>query len=212
MKIIAHRGLWLAPGEKNSEIAFQRCIEKGYGIETDVRDYLGELVICHDVPEKGGTFTSFNNFLEAYKQNTDGKAVLAINIKSDGLHHLITEAIDRHRLLSYFVFDMSFPNMYFNYRPGRLRFFTSVNEFIRQPALLEEAAGIWLDGYSDIWYNMEQIEAYAKSGKEVCIVSPELHGRDYHPLWKLIREHKINNLEGISLCTDYPDDANIFFN
>jgi glycerophosphoryl diester phosphodiesterase len=51
-RILAHRGYWLEPGEKNSLSAFRRAFEGGFGIETDIRDLDGELVVSHDPPTR----------------------------------------------------------------------------------------------------------------------------------------------------------------
>ena len=48
MQILAHRGRWRSPSEKNSEGAFRAALSAGYGIETDIRDFDGRLVISHD--------------------------------------------------------------------------------------------------------------------------------------------------------------------
>ena len=52
MYILSHRGFWLSPNEKNLEIAFRRSFEAGFGVETDIRDYQGRLVIAHDIASK----------------------------------------------------------------------------------------------------------------------------------------------------------------
>lgn len=49
MEIISHRGYWKCKNEKNTKIAFNRSFNMGYGIETDIRDFRGELVISHDI-------------------------------------------------------------------------------------------------------------------------------------------------------------------
>ena len=54
-RIMCHRGYWsgelgIAPLQKNSWEAFERAIDFGFGIETDLRDYAGSVVISHDVP------------------------------------------------------------------------------------------------------------------------------------------------------------------
>jgi hypothetical protein len=51
VKIISHRGAWLEASEKNTEIAFRRSFDRGFGVETDVRDCAGELVIAHEMPD-----------------------------------------------------------------------------------------------------------------------------------------------------------------
>jgi nucleoside-diphosphate-sugar epimerase len=49
MNIISHRGFWLKDEEKNTIQAFERSFEFGFGTETDIRDYKGELVISYDM-------------------------------------------------------------------------------------------------------------------------------------------------------------------
>ena len=52
MKILAHRGAWNTSDEKNTVLAIKRAFCHGWGIETDVRDYCGKLVISHDIASK----------------------------------------------------------------------------------------------------------------------------------------------------------------
>lgn len=53
MELLAHRGYWSNGIPGNSPEALKRALECGYGIESDVRDYDGTLVISHYVAEKG---------------------------------------------------------------------------------------------------------------------------------------------------------------
>ena len=212
MRIIAHRGYWLDAAEKNTEAAFLRSIEHGFGIETDIRDRNGELIVCHDVPLPHEAYLSFDEFLHLYSKQADKNAVLGINVKSDGLQHLLQAAIAKHQLSSYFVFDMSFPTLYFNYRNGPLKFFTSINEFNRTPALFDECTGIWADAYTGLWYDMSLLRGFLDKGKQVCIVSPELHGREHMELWHMIKQAGLHLHDGCMLCTDHPGTASSFFN
>ena len=50
MKILSHRGFWREVAEKNKLVAFDYSFSLGFGTETDVRDFGGELVISHDIP------------------------------------------------------------------------------------------------------------------------------------------------------------------
>lgn len=54
-----------------------------------------------------------------------------------------------------------------------------------------------------------EVENILKDGKIACVVSPELHGRDYSDVWNQLKY--INN-PNLYLCTDYPDEAQKFFN
>ena len=53
MEILSHRGYWQCPEEKNQEVAFSRSFDLGFGCETDLRDYGGEIVISHDMATGG---------------------------------------------------------------------------------------------------------------------------------------------------------------
>ena len=50
MQLLAHRGLWNRPEEKNSLQALTASFNLGIGVETDIRDCDGSLVISHDPP------------------------------------------------------------------------------------------------------------------------------------------------------------------
>src|SRR6478672_9857332 len=103
MHLLAHRGFWKKPEEKNSELAFLRSAEEGYGIETDIRDAGGELVIAHNMPEAGEKLMSFGDFLRLYINNSSTPGYLAINIKADGLQDAIRDALLKFKVEKYFV-------------------------------------------------------------------------------------------------------------
>ena len=85
MKFIAHRGFWNDKYSKNSKGAFIHALQLGYGIETDVRDFNGDLVISHDPPsQENKKLMSFDQFLSLYSKYQK-KQILALNVKSDGL-------------------------------------------------------------------------------------------------------------------------------
>ena len=52
MKILCHRGAWKFETEKNSVAAIKKAVSLGYGFESDIRDYRGELVISHDIADE----------------------------------------------------------------------------------------------------------------------------------------------------------------
>ena len=90
MKIIAHRGNWMDPEEKNSTLAIERGILNFDGIETDIRDVHKNLAVSHDMPE--GRVIFFEKILS---DCCDTEKVFAINIKADGL----SDFEDRYCLL-----------------------------------------------------------------------------------------------------------------
>ena len=148
MKILCHRGYWNDALEKNSLDALSRAIERGYGFESDVRDYRGELVISHDIanqnaPKLKDVFKLLNAVNDQF--------CFAINVKADGLATMLKDMLSEFGLKNYFAFDMSVPQMLW-YRTTGLRFFTRQSEFEPAPALYDDATGIWLDAfYSEEW-------------------------------------------------------------
>ncbi|WKW30685.1 phosphodiesterase [Pseudomonas viridiflava] len=202
MKILSHRGYWNDPNEKNSRTAFKRSLELGFGLETDIRDCAGRLVVSHDMPT--GHELGFEQLLAMLQ----GKSLpLALNIKADGMVDSIRRALQAHEVQDWFVFDMSVPDMR-SYLDAGLPVFARVSEVEREPPWAREVTGIWLDSFSGADYDTNQIARFLGDGKRVCVVSPELHNRPHQHLWKALESLR-DNAE-LMLCTDYPELARKF--
>lgn len=208
MKIISHRGYWSSSCKKNSRESFIRSFDLGFGVETDIRDYKGNLIISHDIPK--GNEIDFLDFLKlAISYNNSDQLTLALNIKADGLSSNLYECMSKYPTLDYFVFDMSIPDM-MSYVDTDIPIFTRLSDIENSPLLLDKTSGIWLDAFYSDWYSDEFLEELLNTSKQVCIVSPELHARDYSNLWsRLLSMRKFDNL---LICTDHPEEANAFFN
>lgn len=207
MKILSHRGYWKSGEEKNSEAAFIRSFKLGFGIETDVRDHNGRLVISHDPPQ-GNPFPA-ERLWEIYKQHGDGLP-LALNIKADGLQHLLQENLNQFQIENYFVFDMSIPDTLPYLRSG-MPFFTRISEYESTPSFYQESAGIWLDCFKEEWMDQADIMQPLEEGKKVCLVSPELHQREHEKFWSNLMIWGLLKNENFMICTDYPEAARSFF-
>lgn len=199
MKVLSHRGLWTTTAEKNTVRAFARSFQAGWGTETDVRDAAGRLVMSHDMPS--GNEISLDDFLLL---QAGLNLPLAINIKADGLAEPLRKTMLRHGVRDWFVFDMSVPDMRAHLRAGN-PVMTRVSEVERTPVWLAESCGVWLDGFDSAWFGAADIEDLLRGGKRVCVVSPELHGRDPTAVWQMLRP--LTRREGLMLCTDRPQDA-----
>lgn len=202
MKVISHRGYWKTPDEKNSVVAFQRSFELGFGTETDVRDLDGALVISHDMPTRG--VMGMTEFLAL----TGGKLPLALNIKSDGLAEPLREAMTAYDRSSWFVFDMSIPDMRMHLKAGN-PVFTRISEVEQVPVWFDECEGVWLDHFDREWFDVDFVTTLLDTGKRVCVVSSELHRRDYSRLWKMLQP--LAACDNLILCTDVPEKAQDFF-
>ena len=207
MKIISHRGYWKLPAEKNTINAFQRSFSLGFGTETDIRDLKGELVISHDMPK--GDEMRLEKFLALVCSFENAHSfTLALNIKSDGLLVPLKTILTKYKQLDIFVFDMSVPDSR-AYLNSDLSTFMRMSEVEKTVAWLDQADGIWLDGFSHIWYDRALLQSILNKGKKICIVSSELHGRDYMELWSLLKS--FTHYESLILCTDLPEKAATYF-
>ena len=207
MQILAHRGWWRSPSEKNSEGAFRAALSAGYGIETDIRDFDGRLVISHD-PARADAM-DLDDFLTLYLSYPDS-GILALNVKSDGLASKMVEALSARKIQSYFVFEMSVPDS-LHYFKINATVYTRRSEFESESELDQHAAGVWLDSFTGRDDAKLMSLAVALPLKS-ALVSPELHGRDHRTAWESWLATPGFDQAGIALCTDFPDEAHAFFN
>jgi hypothetical protein len=207
MIIISHRGYWKSAQEKNMPVAFERSFSQAFGTETDLRDRAGELVISHD-PARQDALPA-KEFFSAYRQHVQDLP-LALNIKSDGLQKLLAAALLEHQIKNYFVFDMSVPDMIVYIKMG-FRVFTRQSDFEPNPVLYEQSQGVWVDGFNTDWIDEATLEKYLKHGKQVCLVSPELHGRPFEAFWEKLARMPVTTSPDLMLCTDHPEQARKIF-
>lgn len=208
LRIIAHRGYWNEDIMRNSPIAIRTALEKGYGFETDVRDYHEHMVISHNIANASSqdaeeVFRWMNEFSDRY--------TFAINIKADGLKDFLESNIKKYEISNYFLFDMSVPQMV-EFREMGLRYFTRQSEIEPVPCMYDDSAGVWIDGFWSVdWVTEELLKKHIKAGKEVCIVSPDLHGKeDYKDFWIRLKSFDLD-FSKVLLCTDHPDEAREYF-
>lgn len=202
MKIIGHRGCWTDRVEKNSRLAFEGCFDRGFGTETDVRDFQGQVVISHDVVEYGARPMQLGELFDIF--NACGSpGTLALNVKSDGLAEAVKREILRAGIEDYVLFDMSVPDT-LTYRKHQLRYLVRASEYEHICQDLLTDSGIWLDGFRDDWFLPTFLENLIEEEIPVYIVSSELHGRNPSKLWEGLKRYVGRD---ITLCTDWPELA-----
>lgn len=92
-----------------------------------------------------------------------------------------------------------------------LRVFTRQSEVEREPCMYEDSAGVWIDGFwTTDWITEELIQNHLNNGKEICLVSPDLHGKSYSDFWQQLKGWNVDKAK-VMLCTDHPDEAKEFF-
>jgi glycerophosphoryl diester phosphodiesterase len=199
LEIVAHRGCPSAGAAPNSLAALQAALETGHGLETDIRDLGRKIVIAHDPASEPSV--GLDELLKVYRE-LQSDACLALNIKSCGLAEPLSALLNDYQISNYFVFDMAVPDARSYARAG-VRFFTRQSELERQPALYEAAAGVWLDAFYGEWYDEQTIQGHLNAGKDVCVVSPELHRRDPAGVWAMLSNVRPSETARLLVCTDH---------
>jgi hypothetical protein len=207
MEVLAHRGWWSVPTERNSRAAIERAFRSGFGIETDLRLDRGDLVLSHDHPA-GGEMRAEE--LADLVTGCPGPPMLALNIKEDGLQAYVTDLVARLAPVRWFCFDMSVPDTVACLDAG-LPCWARHSDVEPQPVLYEQADGVWLDGFDGEWWTEDTIAKHLAMGKKVCVVSPELHGRPHADAWRRWLGWDVFGSDDLLLCTDHPAQAKEVF-
>lgn len=207
MQLLAHRGIWKHPEQKNTQQALSDSFDIGVGVETDVRDCDGVLVISHD-PPRGSCSLLLDDLLQIYVSYPT-RPILALNIKADGLQEPLRASLQRYGVDNYFAFDMSVPDT-LGYQQLQMPFAARISEYESDSLLSQSAAWIWLDAFHGEWFDNSLIESFLERGKRVAVVSPELHRRPHLPLWQSLKS--LRNQTHLYLCTDLVVEAREFFN
>lgn len=214
MIILAHRGLWRQKAEQNTIVSLCDALDQGFGLETDIRDDRGRLVISHDCPM--GDEPDVDAFLACYRDRRSTQ-MLALNVKSCGLQQLVVDALGRHSIPQehYFLFDMAPPDA-LGYLERSMPCYTRQSEIEGDPAFVDQAAGIWLDCFFRDWIDKDVIRSHDRAGRRVALVSPELHGRDKDAAWAMWRHvvalfREEGRSDRLMICTDYPAEAKAYF-
>ena len=205
--ILAHRGLFLSESEKNSPKALVKALHEGFGIETDLRDLDGEVVIAHDPPRGSPPPPSLEWLFEEISSSPSSGRI-GLNIKSDGLSALIeskiqAKGIDVDRL---FVFDMSVPDS-LSYLERSIPVYSRISDYELTPAFQDKAKGIWVDNFKGSFSQVKHALNLVERGVRATIVSPELHRRDHTGLWNEIVETELYLSPLFEICTDFPMEA-----
>lgn len=192
MNIIAHRR------NKLNEL---QTTPTRYGVEVDIRSYGDRLVIHHDPFVDG---ESFEAWLAAYQHGT-----LILNVKEEGLEARLIALMQRFGIEDFFFLDQSFPFLIKYSRLGEHRCAVRVSEFESIQTALTLAGKVdwvWVDCFTHFPLSHDDAKALQGAGFKLCLVSPELQGRDAEleiaQLAQLLQERDIC---ADAVCTKRPD-------
>lgn len=206
--ILAHRGLWSCKNQQNSIDALIDAINAGFGVETDIRDLDGDVVISHD-PPTSNSYVDLETFLNVVK-SSNPSVRCALNIKSDGLAKYWDEVIKSLNLDQVFFFDMSIPDHAVFINSG-LPTYSRVSDVEAEVIFRQSACGVWVDDFSGCFDQVSKAKELLLDGFRVALVSPELHGREYMGTWKRLKREGLHVNSNFEICTDFPELAFEFF-
>lgn len=199
--VLAHRGIWHHAAEQNSARALRTALEQGFGLETDVRDHVGDLVISHDMPREPHL-----TLADVLSWSVGRSGLIALNIKADGLGPAIKNQLERIDHPEIFAFDMSLPQARILANLGlpiaaRVSEFESTEYLKKGPYIAAEH--LWIDCFDSDWFLNDDNLVSALEGRTGILISPEIHGRDFLDGWSWIRNLRVQGYR-VGLCTDYP--------
>jgi len=144
------------------------------GAEIDLRIYFGKIVLAHD-PFVGGA--SFRDWLSSFTGN-----LLILNTKETGIEREIVETINSVApKLEYFFLDLPTPSL-IKAANEQIPVAVRVSE-VEPIAFSTKVASnwIWLDSFSGDWAHLEEInDLRSDFPQKICLVSPELQGREHN--------------------------------
>ena len=219
MIILAHRGLSGTFCPPNSYDAIESALREGFGAEFDIRmgqqNSHGELVVCHDTPPEYGVCLARD--VEETARKRYPNAVLAVNVKEEGLLCRVRREFDRKE--NVFFFDMSGPDLY-RYVQDGLPVLERCSDIGERP--LFGSTGLWVDGIGRTWpcdkMEWDEVSEWIAGRSFVAFVSPEVHGHSHEEFWKDLRKWEasrgaIQNADlQVAICTDLAYEAQKFFN
>ena len=164
MKFIAHQ---------INTIEELKCVPKEYGIEVDLRDYGDRLILQHDSFKDG---EDFEEYLKHYHHGT-----IILNIKSESIEYRVLDLLIKYKVKDYFFLDCSFPMIYLLSEQGEKNIALRFSEFEGLDTIMnmkDRVNWVWVDCFSTFPLKNEAYEIIKKNKLKICIVSPELLGRE----------------------------------
>lgn len=192
MKLITHR--------RNTISELLTTPEK-YGVEVDIRSHGDKLIIHHDPFIKGEPFDAW---IAAYRHGT-----LILNVKEEGLETRLIGLMESLGFEDYFFLDQSFPFLAKCASAGEHRCAVRVSEFESIDtalALAGKVDWVWVDCFTRFPLSNEDGQRLKNAGFKLCLVSPELQGRDAETEIPQLAQFLVElGIQADAVCTKRPD-------
>lgn len=192
MEIVAHR--------RNSSVDLA-ATPPHLGVEVDIRASGGRLIVHHEPYARG---EPFERWLDHFRHG-----LLILNVKEEGLEDRLCAHMAERGIERFFFLDQSFPFLVKTAARGERRCAVRVSEFESIDtalALAGQVDWVWVDCFTRFPLSEGDARRLKDSGFGLCLVSPELQGRDaaieIPALRRLLDERRIS---AQAVCTKRPD-------
>jgi len=143
------------------------------GIEFDIRDNGGEIVVQHDPFLGGQRFIDFLKFCPSNK-------FYIVNVKSEGIEQRAIADLEAHGITQFFLLDCSIPMMVKLGKMGERRLavrFSEYESLTTVEAMAPFVTWVWIDVFTQLTLT-SVVEMFLRDcGLKLCLVSPELQGQ-----------------------------------
>jgi hypothetical protein len=151
------------------------------GIEFDIRDTGGDIVVQHDPFLGGQLFTDFLKFCPSNK-------FYIVNVKSEGIELRAIADLEAHGIMQFFLLDCSIPMMVRLGKEGERRLavrFSEYESLATVGVMASFVSWVWVDVFTQLPLTNAIETSIRNHGLKLCLVSPELQGQQ-----EKIREYK----------------------
>lgn len=170
---------------------------KDCGVEIDLHSYGSKIVVHHD-PKQAGI--ELGEWLKNYQHK-----FLIANVKQAGIESEVVQLLKQFGIDQYFLLDLSFPMLVNLSQGGNQNLAVRVSQFESHATALNMkgmARWIWLDLFDNTlpvsksqWLELKSL------GYNICLVSPELHGRPLDSISLVKSQLSSQNLSPDAICT-----------
>jgi hypothetical protein len=171
------------------------------GVEVDIRTRHNNLIVHHDAFAEGEMFESW---LDHYRHG-----LLILNVKEEGLEERLGDLMAQRGIEHFFFLDQSFPFLLKTAARGQRRCAVRVSEFESIETALSLSGRVdwvWVDCFTHFPLTYAETQRLVAAGFRLCLVSPELQGRDAAVGIPALRT--LLSSEGIladAVCTKFPE-------
>ena len=164
-----------------------KTVPKEFGVEVDIRSFNNKVIISHEPLLNGTEFEDWISFFE--------HDFLILNIKEEGLEKYVLDILEKHKVKDFFFLDQSFPFILKTINSGEKRCAIRISEFESIDSAYNLAGRIewvWIDYFNKFPLNQTEFMRLKKLGYKICIVSPEIQGKEINEI-KILRNFLITS-------------------